>query len=264
MSEAVELFKKIKLFVLDLDGTVYLDDQMIDGSMDFIDRVRSTGRSYLFFTNNSSKTTIQYIERLNGMGLAIQRQDIMTSGDVTIRYLKTKHLGQTVYLMGTQALRKDFEAQGIRLVENTQPDVVVAAFDTELTYLKLERACSYIRNGAAFLATHLDINCPTKTGFIPDCGALCAAISLSTGRQPKYCGKPFIETVEMIEDATGFGRSDIAFVGDRLYTDVATGVNNGSAGILVLSGETKPEAIDLSEIKPDLVFENLKTMAQYL
>ena len=259
-----QLLKDIRLFVLDMDGTFYLGNQMIPGSMEFLKKVRETGRNYMFFTNNSSKTSANYIEKLGKMGCTIESRDIMTSGDVTIEYLNTHYCGKSVYLMGTEALKESFVQAGIRLVEHEQPDVAVAAFDMELTYDKLTRMCDYVRNGAVFLATHLDINCPTETGFIPDCGAFCAAISLSTGREPKYLGKPYAETVEMILHRTGLAREEIAFVGDRLYTDVATGVNNGAKGLLVLSGETKLSDVEKSTVKPDGIYADLKEIASFL
>lgn len=265
MASRKQFLEKIKLFVLDMDGTFYLGENLIPGSLEFLDRVRETGRDYIFFTNNSSKSVSLYIEKLNRMGCHIDRSGIMTSGDVTTEFLNTNRKGKTVYLMGTEALRVEFEAAGIPLVyDDEQPDIVVTAFDTELTYHKLERACTYIRNGAEFLSTHLDINCPTETGFIPDSGAMCACISLSTGKEPKFLGKPFRETVDMVLERTGYRREEVAFVGDRLYTDVATGVRNGANGILVLSGETHIEDIELSDVKPDAVFSDLAEMIPLL
>lgn len=258
-----ELFDKIKLFVLDMDGTFYLGEKRIDGALEFIHRVRETGREFVFFTNNSSKNGAMYIDKLKRMGYAATAKDIMTSGDVTARYLKMYYPDKKVYLAGTPALEELFRTEGICLVQE-QPDVVVIGFDMTLTYEKLERACTFIRQGAVFLATHKDINCPTESGFIPDCGAMCAAISLSTGVQPKYLGKPCKETVDMVLQKTGYAKSEIAFVGDRLYTDVATGVDNGATGILVLSGETRAEDIEKSEVKPDAVFGSLKDMIEYL
>lgn len=257
------LFDKIKLFVLDMDGTFYLGDRRIDGALDFIHKVKETGRDFIFFTNNSSKNGIIYIKKLAAMDCPITEEQIMTSGDVTAEYLKTEYPGKKVYLVGTPALEEVFRAQGIFLTEEN-PDVVVIGFDMTLTYEKLEKACTYIREGAVFLATHKDINCPTETGFIPDCGAMCAAITLSTGVQPRYLGKPCRETLDMVLQRTGYNKSEIAFVGDRIYTDVATGVNNGAVGILVLSGETKKADIPLSDIQPDAVFESLGAMTEYL
>ena len=197
MKDKLAALEKIKLFVLDMDGTFYLDDQMIEGSLDFLEAVKESGRDYIFFTNNSSKSPSIYIKRLAGMNCFIERKQIMTSGDVTIKYLQTNYPDKTVYLVGTPALEETFIEAGINLTKD-MPDIVVVGFDMTLTYEKLERACTYIRNGALFLATHLDINCPTKDGFIPDCGAFCAAITLSTGVEPRYLGKPFKETVHRI------------------------------------------------------------------
>lgn len=261
--DKTQLLKGIRLFVLDMDGTFYLGDKIIEGSLDFLETVRKTGRKFLFFTNNSSKIPSVYVEKLAKMNCHVTEKDVMTSGDVTIKYLQTHCPGKTVYLLGTPVLEESFRSAGISLT-NEQPDIVVVGFDMTLTYEKLERACTFIRNGALFLATHLDINCPTEDGFIPDCGSMCAMISLSTGKKPKYLGKPFPETVEMILAETGFKRHEIAFVGDRLYTDVATGVKNGAKGLLVLTGETKLVDVENSEVQPDAIFFSLKDIADHL
>lgn len=265
------ILKKIRLFVLDMDGTFYLGDRRLSGALEFIRAVDASGKKFIFFTNNSSKSPEDYIKKLKGMECSITRDQIVTSGDVTIGYLKEYYNGKTVYLMGTKALEESFNQAGIRLfhpdfanAQGAKPDVVVIGFDTELTYEKLEHACTFIRDGAVFLATHLDINCPVEGGFIPDCGAMCAAIALSTGVQPKYLGKPFKETVDMVLHHTGMEKESVAFVGDRIYTDVATGVNNGAKGILVLTGETKAEDVGKSSVKPDAVFESLGEMINYL
>lgn len=258
-----ELLEKTELFVLDMDGTFYLDTHILDGSLEFLEQVERLGKRYVFLTNNSSKSPKSYIDKLAKMNCFIERDQIITSGDVMIQYLKDYYPDKTVYLVGTPDLEANFKENGIRLTKD-MPDVVVIGFDMTLTYEKLERACTYIRNGAVFLATHLDINCPTKEGFIPDCGAMCAAISLSTGKQPKYVGKPFKETVDMVLELTKVKRDRIAFVGDRLYTDVKTGVANGALGILVLSGETKLEDLEGSDTVPDGVFTGLDEMGKML
>jgi HAD superfamily hydrolase (TIGR01457 family) len=258
-----EALKDIKLFALDMDGTVYLGNGLIDGALDFIDELRVRQRDFIFITNNSSRGSSFYQEKLKKMGCLVEADRIITSGDVTIEYLKTYHPGQSVYLMGTPLLEESFRQHGIKLVED-QPDVAVASFDTTLTYEKLEKICTYIINGAVFLSTHLDLVCPTETGFIPDCGSICALISKSTGVEPKYLGKPFPETMAMILSITGHKKEDVAFVGDRIYTDVATGVNNGGKGFLVLTGETKMADLKNSQVVPDCVFDSLKEMINYL
>ena len=258
-----KLLGDTELFVVDLDGTFYLGEKLLAGALDFVRQVERMGKRYLFFTNNSSKSPKLYMEKLATMGWPIERSRIMTSGDVMIEYLKASRPGKCVYLVGTPALEESFLEGGIPLVKE-HPDAVVIGFDMTLTYEKLERACTFIRNGAEFLATHLDINCPTETGFIPDCGALCAAVALSTGKQPKYVGKPFAETVDMVLRRTGALCEKTAFVGDRIYTDVATGVKNGAKGILVLTGETRRSDLENSDVKPDGIFESLGEMGKLL
>ena len=273
-----DILDRTELFVLDMDGTFYLENDILDGALDFLESVKRAGKEYMFFTNNSSQSPKAYIDKLAKMNCHITRNMIMTSGDVMIRYLNNFYKGKSVYLLGTPSLYETFIEGGIKLFEpeidekegfvpadtDNNPDIVVVAFDKTLNYNRLTNACTYIRNGAKFLATHLDINCPMKGGFIIDCGALCAAIELSTGKKPKYVGKPFNETVEMIVDATGMEKDRIAFVGDRIYTDVATGVNNGAIGVLVMTGETKLEDIPGSQVKPDVVYDSIKEMAEML
>ena len=278
----IELKKKIlkntELFVLDMDGTFYLGDEILDGALDFLESVKRAGKRYIFFTNNSSVSSENYIEKLKRMNCHISRDMIMTSGDVMIRFLKSKYPDKSVYLLGTPELEKSFREAGINLFEPERdekaamshaiceniPDIVVVAFDKTLNYEKLSNACVYIMKGAKFLATHLDINCPVKEGFIPDCGAMCAAIELSTKVSPKFVGKPFKETVDMVVDATGVDASKISFVGDRIYTDVATGVNNGAMGVLVLTGECKLSEVPDSDVQPDVIFDSIKEMGELL
>lgn len=263
MRRRTELLDEVELFVLDMDGTFYLEDQILEGALDFIEAVRQKGKRFLFFTNNSSRSSEYYKGKLARMNCLIADEEIMTSGDVTVQYLNTYYRRKRVYLVGTPELESSFRQGGVLLTEEP-PDIVVVGFDTTLNYGKLERACTYIRQGALFLATHIDINCPTKTGFIPDCGAFCAAITLSTGVKPKYLGKPFKETVEMVLDRTGAKRERTAFIGDRLYTDVAAGVQNGARGFLVLTGETHLADIEASDVKPDEIYESLGEMGRLL
>lgn len=263
MTDKLEVLKAKKLFVLDMDGTFYLGDRLIEGSLNFLDKLKATGREFLFFTNNSSKISAFYKKKLAGMGCFVDESTIITSGDVTIKYLNENYPGEGVYLVGTELLEKSFEDGGIRLTED-KPDIVVLGFDTTLTYDKMTKACTFIRNGALFLATHLDLNCPTEDGFIPDCGAMCAMVEASTGVKPRYLGKPFRETVDMIKLITGREDEELAFVGDRLYTDIAAGVNNGITGILVLTGETGLKDLEKSGVKPDFVFESLEALGEVL
>jgi len=262
MKDKKELKNK-KFFVLDMDGTFYLGSSLIDGSMEFIEKLKQTGKGFMFFTNNSSRTSDYYIKKLASMGCMINKDQIATSGDVTINFLRKYYPGKEIFLLATQIVEDHFRESGIRLSKENA-DAVVLTFDMTINYDKLNQACRLIRNGRDFIASHPDLNCPTEDGFIPDCGAMCAFITASTGVKPKYLGKPYRETVDFILDKTGLDISDIVFAGDRLYTDIATAYNHGAAGLLVLSGETKAEDLTNSEVKPDYVFESLKEAAKAL
>lgn len=255
----------IELYVLDMDGTIYLGNRLFPETLPFLQRVRDHGKKYIFFTNNSSRSPRTYVDRLNGMGIAVTRKDIVTSGDVMVHFLKTHRPGKSVYLVGTPDLEQSFAAEGIPLFKEGTgeqahtliPDIVLLGFDTTLDYHKLDRACHYLRNGAEFLCTHEDINCPTEYGFMPDAGAMCALITASTGVKPRFTGKPHEEVLEILEAKTGIPRSHMAAVGDRLYTDIALGTLNGVTSILVLSGETTPEDLAASSVKPTMVLANI-------
>ena len=257
-----EDLKDIKLFVVDMDGTIYLSDNVIDGAIDFINTAREKS-SVLFFTNNSSRTRDRYVKRLNRLGFDAKPEEILASTEVTMHYLKVNHPGKRIYILAVPEVKEYFISEGFNIVEE-DADIVLVTFDQTLTYEKLVKACDFLRDGAVFLATHLDINCPVEGGFIPDVGSFCALITKSTEREPRYLGKPFADTLDYITDVTGFDRKEIAFIGDRIYTDVATGVNNGARGILVLSGETKEEDIEKFDVVPDLIFDSVKDMIEYL
>lgn len=252
--------KNIKLFVLDMDGTIYLGEKILPGAIEFVKTARETGRKVVFFTNNASKNPMNYVDKLNKMGFGATRSDIVTAGDVTIEYLKRNHPNEPVYLVGTPALEQSFIESGITLSEKA--NIVVSSFDTTLTYEKLVIACDLIRNGAIFYCTHPDFNCPTENGFIPDSGAIAALITASTNVEPKYFGKPHKETADMISELFGVPFCETAIVGDRLYTDIALGKNNGLASILVLSGETKIEDVNESNA-PDIILDGIGEIIKY-
>ena len=262
LNPPIDILKNKELYIFDMDGTIYLAGAVFDFAVDFIRRLREAGKQVLFFTNNASRSTDVYVERLTRLGFSPTPQEIMSSADVTVAYLNTYHKEQTVYLVGTRQLASQFSAGGIRLVSGKEErvDVVVSSFDTELTYEKLDDACRLIRNGAAYVCTHPDFNCPTANGFMPDSGAIAALITASTGVTPRYLGKPYPEVVEMIEQVTGIPREKACIFGDRLYTDIALGAKNGVTSTLVLTGEgTYEEAVRLPEgEKPAFIFPSLK------
>ena len=255
----------IRCFLLDMDGTFYLGDRIIPGGLEFLDALEKTGRTARFLTNNSSRSASTYAEKLARMGVPAAYRDVITSGQAAARYCLTHFPGKTGYLLGNPVLRAELTAMGLRFCDSDDADYVLAAFDTTLDYGKLCRVCDLIRTGKPYIATHPDFNCPTEHGFIPDLGAFMALIHASTGRWADVViGKPNRGIVDEALARTGFALHEMAMVGDRLYTDVATGVNHGMTGILVLSGEAKRSDVDTSDVKPDLIFGRLSDIIPYL
>ncbi len=251
----------IRCFLLDMDGTFYLGDRLIDGSLDFLEALRRTGRDAWFLTNNSSKSASAYVEKLTRMGVPEPfRSQVMTSGHAAAHYLMAQYPEGRGYLLGNDVLRAELTEMGLTFTED-DPDYVLVAFDTTLDYAKMCMVCDFIRAGKPYIATHPDFNCPTETGFIPDMGAIMAFIEASTGRKADIIlGKPFGGIVREAQMRTGYQLHEMAMVGDRLYTDVATGVNHGMTGILVLSGEATMDDVAQSDVKPDLIFGRLSDM----
>ncbi len=250
-----------KLYIFDMDGTIYLGNRVFDFAVRFLNHLRESGRKVLFFTNNASHTDSFYLEKLRRLGFSPSPSEILTSGDVTIEFLNRHRGGKRVYLVGTDELKEDFQRRGIPLVgaEVKSCDIVVSSFDTSLTYEKLNAACRFVRGGAEYLSTHPDFNCPTEDGFIPDSGAIAAFVTASTGKTPTYFGKPYHETIEMIEEMSGISRDEMCIFGDRLYTDIALGKKHGVCSVLVLTGETTKGDVEAAADadKPDYVFASL-------
>lgn len=258
------ILKEIACFALDMDGTVYLGEQWIAGATDFLKAVERAGKKYVFLTNNSSKNPEAYIQKLGRMGLEIGPEQIVTSGMATIDYLQQNYPGKRVYLLGNELLREEFAQAGI-LLEEESPEVVVVGFDTSLTYEKMCRVCDLVREGLPYLSTHPDFNCPTESGFIPDAGAIHAFIHASAFRYPDVViGKPNGMIMDYLSRRAGALKEETAMVGDRLYTDVAAGVNNGYRGILVLSGEARREDIEKDGVIPHLIFSSVREMIPFL
>ncbi|MCD6336910.1 MAG: HAD-IIA family hydrolase [Candidatus Marinimicrobia bacterium] len=250
------MLEKIKCFLLDMDGTIYLGNSLLPGAKAFMELLAEKKIGFLFLTNNSSKHAGQYVRKLANYGISVNKKQILTSGEATGYYIKRTYPGAKIYLVGTSALQSTFLEQGIKLVEEN-PDLVVLGFDTTITYKKIWKICDYVRTGYPYIATHPDINCPTETGFMPDIGSFIALIKSSTGREPDIIiGKPHEQMIKAIFERTGFKGEEIAMVGDRLYTDIAMG-KSGIKTILVLSGETKRGDLEGSGIIPDIIIDDL-------
>ncbi len=257
----IDLLKDIRCFMLDMDGTFYLGEQLLPGALDFMDYLQRAGLDYLFLTNNSSKHASLYAQKIRGMGFDVPAEKIFTSGEATTIYLGKQKPGAKVYLAGTPALEEEFRKSGFILTEE-DPDYAVLGFDTGITYDKLWRFCDLVRAGIPYIATHPDINCPTEDGFMPDIGSFIDLIEASTGRRPDVViGKPNAHIVNAVVEKTGYRLEQIAMIGDRLYTDIALG-QAGIKTILVLSGETRREDLAGSEFQPDLIMDGLGDLAK--
>lgn len=263
-SDPLGLLQNVRYFALDLDGTIYLGNKWIDGALDFLKSVRDSGRRYYFLTNNSSRDPEAVRDKLVGMGLDASLEEVVTSGQATILYLKRYFPGKRIYLLGNPLLTRQFLAEGIDLTDiNEDADVAVAGFDTTLDYDKMKHLCDLVRAGKPYIMTHPDINCPVDDGFLPDTGAILAFVQASAGRIPDcIIGKPnpYMNEYLMtrIEEDTGSrpDSKEIAVVGDRLYTDTASAINGGMVSILVLSGETSLSDLSSPDNPwhPDIVY----------
>ncbi len=259
-----EALAPIRCFMLDMDGTFYLGDRLLDGSLDFLEKLRQTGRSALFVTNNSSKSGQVYVEKLRRMGVEEPFLQVLTSGQTAGRYCLNAFPGKRAFVLGNEMLKAELAAMGL-VMDEQNPDYVLVAYDTTLDYAKMTAVCDFLRAGLPYIATHPDYNCPTETGFAPDIGAIMAFIEASTGRKADVIlGKPYGGIVEDALRMTGLHKEQLAMVGDRLYTDIATGVNFGMLSVLVLTGESTRQDVETSPAKPDLIFERLSDMNPYL
>lgn len=233
--------RTLRAFLLDMDGTLYLGDELIDGAAELLGLLRNTGRSALFLTNNSSKNRMAYVEKLNRLGIPAEPDDIFTSGEATAIYLNKVRPGARLYVLGTPALCAELSSAGFCLCEKA-PDSVVLGFDTTLTYEKIHKACDFLREGVPFIATHADLNCPVSGGkMMPDAGSMIRMFETATGVSPLVIGKPNPSMAEAVFAKYGFKPEETAMVGDRLYTDIAFGAAAGITCVLVLSGETSQE-----------------------
>ena len=248
---------KIRYFIIDMDGTFYLSGNLIEGADGFIERVRESGRDFMFFTNNSSNNKEVCCEKLEKMGFPVTQEKIIISTDVAIDFLKKNYPGKSVYLLGNERMTADMQKGGIILTED-EPDIVLLGFDTDITYEKIRRAAKYIAEGKIYLSTHPDVNCPTADGFMPDAGAFIELFYASTGRRPVVLGKPETPTVDYITSFLHCDRSEIAFIGDRLATDIMIGQKHGITSILVFSGVTSKEEYEKSSIRATYTFDSLK------
>ena len=268
--DKVTAIQNMKLYLFDMDGTLYLGSRLYDFTIELLEEIKRTGGKYLFITNNSSKSVNDYVKKLAGMGITATREDFMTSSQATAYYLHLHHEGKKLYVCGTESLKEELRSEGFTVTTDlAEVECIVMGFDTELTFQKLHDV-SYLlltRPELPYIATNPDLVCPTEFGSVPDCGSVCIGIKNATGKEPIVIGKPSPLMPQLAMDKLGVAPENTCVVGDRIYTDVKSGLAAGCVGILVLSGETTVEILNASDVKPDLVLSSgreildiLKTM----
>ena len=257
--------KDIKLYLLDMDGTIYLDNDLFEGTIDFLEYIKKIGGRYMFLTNNSSKSVEKYIEKLASLGIGSVKEDFFTSTDATIKHLEGTSY-KKIYAFGTTSFKEQLKTAGMPITDELQDDIdcLLAGFDTELTFKKLEDSCILLNRGVDFIATNPDWVCPTWYGSVPDCGSVCGMLFNATGRKPKFIGKPEPDMALLAMEKAGYKKEETALIGDRLYTDIACGKNAGITSVFVLSGEGTMDDIEKYGIKPDYIFDNIKSMLNEL
>jgi 4-nitrophenyl phosphatase len=263
VTDQLDKLRQIQCFLMDMDGTIYLGNQLLPGAQDWLDLLEEHSLDYYFLTNNSSRSRVEYAQKFVRLGLDVPEEKIFTSGEATARYLAQHFPGASLYVVGTLPLMGEFERHGFTLTES-DPDAAVLGFDTTLTYNKLHHLCDLVVAGKPYIATHPDINCPTEDGFMPDIGSMIELVATSTGRRPDVIiGKPYQPIVDALAAKTGYPVEAHCMVGDRLYTDIALG-QWGITTALVLSGETKAADLAGSEFLPDIVVQDIAEMAALL
>ncbi|MFC4448175.1 HAD-IIA family hydrolase [Halorussus aquaticus] len=267
-SSLSDLGQKEAVF-FDLDGTVYLDDDLVTGADGVVETLRSRGVDVYFLTNNSSKWKDDYAERLTDLGVPAAEEDVLLSTDGVLQHLRRTDPDGT-FVLGTAAMREALTDRGVEVVDRVEsgedaPEAVVVGFDTELTYEKARKATLAIRDGATFLLAHPDAVCPTAEGFVPDCGAIGAMIETATDRSPdRVFGKPNVEMVAPVLDAEGYAPEDVAVVGDRLETDVRLAENVGCESVCVLSGDATRAEVESSDRSPTLVAPTVAALTEFV
>ncbi len=264
---STEMLKSIKLFLFDMDGTLYLGDQLFPFTKELLKTIKEQGNRYLFMTNNSSKSVVDYVKKLEKLGISATKEDFITSSQATAYYLKKHHAGATLYVMGTNSLKDELRLEGFTITEELDKvDLIVMGFDTELTFKKLEDVSKLLltRDNIPYIATNPDLVCPTEFGSVPDCGSVSIMLKNVSGREPTFIGKPSPLMPTLAMDKWGIDKNETAVIGDRIYTDIKSGINAGAHSILVLSGETTEEILNASEDKPELVIPDCSYITKAL
>ncbi len=246
-------------FIFDLDGTIYRGEQALPGAVETVQTLRTQGRQVIFMSNKPLERRSAYAAKLTRLGIPTDPADVLTSAVVLAHHLRRETPEARLFVIGEEPLLEEMREAGFRLSDQpAEIDVVVAAFDRTFNYAKWNTAFQAIRRGARFVATNADRTCPVEGGEIPDCAGIIAALEVTTGKKVDLvAGKPSRLMIQAGLDHMGLPAQQVLMVGDRLETDILMGRRAGTATALVLTGVTRRDQLDGSEIQPDYVLENV-------
>ncbi|MDY2662091.1 MAG: HAD-IIA family hydrolase [Bariatricus massiliensis] len=259
------MLKHKKIFLFDIDRTLAVDSLLYEGSRELLEYIERIGGRAYYITNNSTKSRKDYVDKFARWNLETSEEQFVTASYATCLYLKEHYGGKKLFVMGTPSFVEELRSWGLVVTEHAQEDVscVVVGFDQSLTYEKVWDACRLLFcEGVDYVGTNPDLRCPTAFGFVPDCGGICEMLNGTVGRRPLYIGKPNAQIVELCLKDCGADKNEVLVVGDRLYTDIACGINAGVDTAVVYTGEATKEEVEGSSWKPDYEFENIMELYQ--
>ena len=269
-SELKSRLRNIKHVALDMDGTIYNGKTLFPFTIPFLNKLKELNISYSFLTNNPSKSVNDYLLHLKKMGIPATEEEIYTSAQATIEYLKYNlPTAKRLFILGTPSMIGEFQKAGYESTEdnaNDRPDAVVVGFDMSLAYSRLCRAAWWLEQGLPYIATNPDKVCPTdQPTVLVDCGSICSCLNKATERVPNaVAGKPDPRMLGGILKKYKLQPSEIAMVGDRLYTDIKMASDANCLGVLVLSGESVLDDVKISVVPPGIIADHLGLFGEML
>ena len=260
------MLKDKKLFLFDIDGTLALSDTLLEGSRELLAYIDSIGGKSYYITNNSTKSTADYVLKFRRWGYEIPENRFVTAGSAAISFLKEHFAGKKIFLLATKSFTLEAEKNGLIVTDRCEEDTACAmiAYDSEFSYTKAEQICELLfrEPDLPLFATNPDLRCPVPFGFVPDCGAICSMIEAATGRAPQYIGKPNRILVDLCLADSGYSPQETIVVGDRLYTDIACGINAGVDTCCLFTGEAQPKDLADTQYPPTYAFDTPKAFLE--
>lgn len=250
-----EVLKKTG-FICDMDGVIYHGNKILDGVREFVAWLQENNKKFVFLTNSPEKTPHELSMKLERMGLSVSADHFYTSAMATAEFLSTQKPGCTAYVIGEPSLTKALYDKNIYM-NDINPDYVVVGETRTYNFEKIEKAIELVNNGAKLIGTNPDISGPTSTGIMPATGSLISPIEITTGKKAYFVGKPNPLMLRHGLRKLDCHSEEIAFIGDRMDTDIIAGIESNVDTILVLSGITSMADIDLFPYRPKYILNGV-------